>query len=168
MSRLWRSNCEPYCFSVLCHSSAAAGVAGGRLTKLENNESVGKQCCHNGTARSLPFHPRWLQVPRQAPALFHYSTKNRAGKNTASYWRNHWKVTEHGTCPFQYETSIGVVLVDVVEGSTILRFFIVLQRSKQGLLSLFIAFVCLLEQIYESLSILAFFLYFGVQIWGRI
>lgn len=58
VSHLWRSNCEPHCFSVVCNSLVAAGVAGGRLTKLENNEPAGKQCRHNGTARSLPFHPR--------------------------------------------------------------------------------------------------------------
>lgn len=89
VSRLWRSNCEPHCFSVLCNWLTAAGPVGGRLTKLENNEPAGKQYLDDSTARSLPFPlpplPPPLITSLRAPPLpvFRYSARKRMEKNTA-------------------------------------------------------------------------------------
>lgn len=85
VSRLWRSNCEPHCFSVLCNWLAAAGPVGGRLTKLENNEPAGKQYLDDSTARSLPFPFRPPSTDYIAPPLpvFRYSARKGVEKNTA-------------------------------------------------------------------------------------
>lgn len=69
VSRLWRSNCEPHCFSVPCNWLAAAGPVEGRLTKLENNEPAGKQYLDDSTARSLPFPLRPPPLSLSSPLI---------------------------------------------------------------------------------------------------
>ena len=81
VSRLWRSNCEPHCFSVVCNSGGRGGSR-GTINKARKQWASGKTMppqWHGSFAAVPP--PLIIPLRAKPPAFSRYPAKNRVEKN---------------------------------------------------------------------------------------